>query len=77
MSSGDEIVVRALEGSVGAKINEHDERLAQRLQVLHDNLDKFRGGEFKEKLLEKLEEGEIEKEYPDFVFAVKVWIRLL
>ena len=77
MNSGDNFMVRALEKSVGAKMNDHDKRLAQRLQVLHDCLANYTGDEFKEKLMARLEEGDIAKEYPDFVSAVKIWIRLL
>ena len=74
LHSGDEWVVRALEGSVGTKMNEHDERLAQLLQALHDSLDRVTGDVFKERFLKRLEEGVISKEYPEFVFAVKVLI---
>ncbi len=74
MSSGDSMIVTALEKSVGAKMNEHDNVLALRLQVLHDNLAKFKGDEFKEKLLARLEKNDISKEYPEFVVAVKLAI---
>ena len=74
LSSGDSVIERALELSVGTEMNEHDTRLAQLLQVLHDNLSKVTGDVFKERLLKRLEEGKIAKEYPEFVFAVKILI---
>jgi len=70
MSSGDKYIVEALEKSVGVKMNEHDARLAKRLQTTHDCLANYTGDEFKEKFLERLESGE----YPEFVRTVKILI---
>ena len=66
-------IVDALEESAGASMNCHDERMAQLLQTEHDKLSKFID-RFKERLLSRLEEGEISKEYPNFVSAVKLAI---
>ena len=74
MSSGDTDIVYALELSVGTKMKEHDTRLAQLLQVLHDVLCRTVDDEFKEELFSRLEEGDISREYPEFVSAVKLAI---
>ena len=73
LNCGDFNIVDALEESAGASMNCHDERMAELLQKEHDNLSKFID-RFKERLLSRLEEGEISKEYPEFVSAVKVLI---
>ena len=74
LSSGDSVIERALELSLGTEMNENDTRLAQMLQTTHDNLDKVTDDEFKELLLKRIEEGVISKEYPEFIVAVKVLI---